>query len=186
MRVGVVLDNVLADSQTRLELYAKRLEINTDSLWHPRLISDEAFWAGMTAWPDLAFFSQAIAEGQHELFVLCERPASLLSVTRAWLRRKKVELDHDHLVINSLHRFDCRLLDIDIFITSDSEELKKFSYDRVQAIQICRNNQAHDHEENNWSEASGSSYPIIHQLKESLNYHARMFQPWSGIKMLAT
>lgn len=184
MRVGVSLDGVLADSQSRLAMYAKRLEINTDSLWHPRLISDEPFWAGMTAWPDVPFFIEAIQQGQHELFVLSERPASLLSVTRAWLRRKHLELSHDHLVVNSIKRFDCRMLDLDIFIDASSQVIDKFSYDRVQAIQICRNNQASDHEENHWSQDSRSSYPIIHVLKESLNYHARMHQPWSPVKML--
>lgn len=142
MKIAISLDGTIADLNHRCRLYEKLLHATIDDPFKtPKLIGDESFWAGMKLYGD---FSKCISDERffdHDIYVLAQRPAKLYNISLAWLDRKGLSISGDNLIMQAIPRYDCRLLDIDLYVSANLAECATFVYDKTQAVFLNRMNQ---------------------------------------------
>jgi hypothetical protein len=126
LKLGMALDGLLCDT----EIARKRWEVHLGYDFQ----EDESFWAMIPAYSD-AKNSLQLAYKKFEVFVLSERHKNCALVTRAWIKNNcGILLDKDHLVMQTLKRYDCRLLGIDAFIDSNADALENLKIETVRPV----------------------------------------------------
>lgn len=130
MRVAIVLDGLLCDTQA-LQIEWKR-RIGDDSF-----LRDEAFWAALHPYDDVAEFGRQIVGRGWELYLFAERPKSFMLVTRSWVRRNAgIVFRKENVIMQALKRFDARVHKIDVVITADPGDLDNFKTETVHRVAV--------------------------------------------------
>jgi hypothetical protein len=125
LKLGLALDGLLTDTDALSKKWAIRLGKD---------YQDDAFWASLEPYSD-AGKALSVAVNHHDTYVFAERPKTSSLVTRAWIKNHLgVLLDRDHLVMQAIKRYDCRLLGIDVFIDSNPVALENLKVETVHPI----------------------------------------------------
>lgn len=123
MRLAFPIDGLLCDTDSLRQDWERRLNGDT-------FLSDEAFWGALTPYDDVPEFVRWL-RGK-DFIVMCERPKTVLSVTRGWLRSKcGLTLTKEQLIIPALKRYDCRVNGVEVFIDSSKEALENLKTETV-------------------------------------------------------
>lgn len=136
MKIGIGLDGLLTDTEQAFVLWKMRQSVQADSFYDPKFIRNESFWMSLKSYPDVIEASKFLSESQIEVYILTERPKSLLPITHAWLRF--AGLKNFTVVPQTIKRYDCRLLGLDAMLDSDLEMLRTFVYDETSPVYIDR------------------------------------------------
>lgn len=126
MKLALALDDLLCDTASLDLEWATKLESNYKK--------DESFWAALQPYKDVSTLQKL--DETIEVYVLANRPKSFFLVTKAWLRNKcGLSLDKEHIVMQAIKRYDCRILGIDALIDSDRHTLEMLSFEQVHPIE---------------------------------------------------
>jgi hypothetical protein len=134
MKLAFTLDYLLANTQQRADTY----KVEGDPLRSEAMRKDEWFWATIYAHEDVAEFAQMLRDSGTEYYVLVERPASLIMITASWLRRHDFQLPNDHIIMDTIKRYDCRMNDVDYLIDYTDHMLDWYQYERVVPVILDR------------------------------------------------
>lgn len=124
--IGLGLDGLLCNTELAKQEWGRK---------DPSFVflGDNPFWASLTPYEDVHDFIERVAE--HEVWILTERPLKFRGVTRGWLKRKcGIEVPVDHIICNTIKRYDCRLNGIEVLIDSDAEAIQNLERETVRPV----------------------------------------------------
>jgi uncharacterized HAD superfamily protein len=132
MRVGIVLDDVLAKTSEHFEFWKNIHQYDANSYLDGKIVNDQGFWPSIPPYDDIDIVTSWAL--RHEIIVMCKRPDSLKYVTRAWLRKHNINCYN--IVMNSLYRYDCRLHSIDVFVSTEDVFIPYYDTTRYIAVRV--------------------------------------------------
>lgn len=128
MKLGLSLDGLLCDTESLKTEWLHRLGDD-------RFLRDDAFWAALKPYEDIAAAVALMLSYRWDLYVFAERPFSVFWPTRAWLKNNAgLVLNKDRLIMPTIKRYDCRLLGIPHFIDSDRAVIENLKIETVAPV----------------------------------------------------
>ena len=128
MKLAIALDDVLCETTPILQEWERR-EGNR------KFLTDTGFWGGLHPYDDVQEFGKYVKLERIDLYVFAARPKSVMLTTRTWIKNTTgIVLDRDHLVIQALKRYDCRLRQIQHFIDTNPDHLENLEMETVFPI----------------------------------------------------
>jgi hypothetical protein len=134
LKIGLALEGMITNIEREFEVWKQRSQGGASSYLDPKVVRDETFWATQKAQYNLSKLNDL-----GMIYVLTERPPSLLLATRSWLRRNGLGVQDEHIIMRSsgrLKRYDCRLHDLDYFVDSERDVLLSFKHDKCVPVSI--------------------------------------------------
>jgi hypothetical protein len=129
LRVAITVDNLLCDTDSLKEDW---IHFNGGET---KFLTAEPFWGALKPYEDVGLLTRWAQTRNHDLYVLAERPKALFMVTRAWLRNKcGLVVDKDHLIMQTIPRYDCRVNEIDLLISASPSMIENLKIETVRPV----------------------------------------------------